>query len=54
MCDVMNKYIVKAVDEANVVAVYNMLSLGVDENAILKLYPEQFEAGKKRFLESQK
>ena len=33
-------------------AVFNMLLLGNDEQKVKELYPEQFEAGKKRFMES--
>lgn len=51
MCEVMEKYMNEAVNEANIKAVINMLRLKIDENEIKKLYPSEFEEGKRRFLE---
>lgn len=39
---------------ANTNAVVNMLSLGVDEDEIRKIYPDEFEEGKKRYSEDRK
>ena len=58
MCEVMENMIAEAVSEAtskvisetNTKAVINMLRLKVDENEIQKLYPAEFEEGKRRFL----
>lgn len=36
-------------NESNIEAVYNMLVANVDEAVVRQMYPEQFEAGKKRF-----
>lgn len=36
-------------NESNIEAVYNMLVANVDEAVVQQMYPEQFEAGKKRF-----
>ena len=38
---------------ANITAVVNMLNLGVDEAAVKDLYPDEFEEGKKRYLEQE-
>lgn len=62
MCEVMENMIAEAVSEAtskvisetNTKAVINMLRLKVDENEIQKLYPAEFEEGKRRFLEESK
>lgn len=55
MCEVMEKYMAEAANEAsieaNIKAVINMLRLKIDENEIKKLYPSEFEEGKRRFLE---
>lgn len=51
MCEVMENYMNEAVNEANIKAVINMLRLKIDENEIKKLYPSEFEEGKRRFLE---
>ena len=37
-------------NESNIEAVYNMLVANVDESVVQQMYPEQFEAGKKRFV----
>ena len=39
-------------NESNIEAVYNMLVANVDESVVQRMYPEQFEAGKKRFVSS--
>ena len=62
MCEVMENMIAEAVSEAtskvisetNTKVVINMLRLKVDENEIQKLYPAEFEEGKRRFLEESK
>lgn len=62
MCEVMENMIAEAVSEAtskvisetNTKAVINMLRLKVDENEIQKLYPAEFEEGKRSFLEESK
>ena len=59
MCEVMEKYTTEARNEGwtkgrtegNIDAVVNMLKLGIDEASVKKCYPDQFEEGKKRFLE---
>lgn len=55
MCEIMENMIAEAVseasNEANTKAVINMLRLKVDEDEIRKLYPAEFEEGKRRFLE---
>ena len=38
-------------NEANTKAVINMLRFKVDEDEVRKLYPAEFEEGKRRFLE---
>ena len=38
--------------KSNIEAVYNMLVANVDESVVQRMYPEQFEAGKKRFVSS--
>ena len=38
--------------KAGMKAVYNMLVANVDESVVQRMYPEQFEAGKKRFVSS--
>lgn len=37
-------------NESNIEAVYNMLVANVDESVVQRMYPEQFEAGKKRLV----
>ena len=51
MCEVMENMIAEAVSEATSKV---MLRLKVDENEIQKLYPAEFEEGKRRFLEESK
>ena len=55
VCEIMENMIAEAVseasNEANTKAVINMLRLKVDEDEIRKLYPAEFEEGKRRFLE---
>ena len=59
MCEIMENMIAEAVNEAvneasneeKTKAVINMLRLKVDEDEIRKLYPAEFEEGKRRFLE---
>ena len=41
-------------NDRDILAVFNMLLLGNDEQKVKELYPEQFEAGKKRFMESKR
>ena len=58
VCEVMEKYQAKAVAEAeekrDIQAVVNMLILHIDEEKIREMYPEQFDAGKERFLQIKK
>lgn len=55
MCEIMENMIAEAVNEAaneeKTKAVINMLRLKVDEDEVRKLYPAEFEEGKRRFLE---
>ena len=59
MCEIMENMIAEAVNEAvsevsneeKIKAVINMLRLKVDEDEVRKLYPAEFEEGKRRFLE---
>lgn len=55
MCEIMENMIVEAVNEASneekTKAVINMLRLKNDEDEVRKLYPAEFEEGKRRFLE---
>ena len=55
MCEIMENMIAEAVSEvanaANTKAVINMLRFKVDEDEVRKLYPAEFEEGKRRFLE---
>ncbi|CDC36660.1 unknown [Butyrivibrio sp. CAG:318] len=55
MCEIMENMIAEAVNEASneekTKAVINMLRLKVDEDEVRKLYPAEFEEGKRRFLE---
>ncbi len=59
MCEIMENMIAEAVNEAvsevaneaNTKAVINMLRFNVDEDEVRKLYPAEFEEGKRRFLE---
>lgn len=55
MCEMMENMIAEAVNEASneekTKAVINMLRLKVDEDEVRKLYPAEFEEGKRRFLE---
>ena len=59
MCEIMEKYMAEAAreaakeatKEADITAVANMLMLGIDEQKVRELYPEQFDAGKKLFEE---
>ena len=59
MCEIMENMIAEAVNEAvsevaneaNTKAVINMLRFKVDEDEVRKLYPAEFEEGKRRFLE---
>ena len=59
MCEIMENMIAAAVNEAvsevsneeKTKAVINMLRLKVDEDEVRKLYPAEFEEGKRRFLE---
>mgnify|MGYP004623891469 FL=1 len=55
MCEIMENMIAEAVsevtNEVNTKAVINMLRFKVDEDEIRKLYPAEFEEGKRRFLE---
>ena len=55
MCVIMENMIAEAVsevaNEANTKAVINMLRFKVDEDEVRKLYPAEFEEGKRRFLE---
>ena len=39
-------------NESRIEAVYNMLVAHVNESVVQRMYPEQFEAGKKRFVSS--
>ena len=52
MCEVMEKYMNKVKHEANITAVVNMLLLNINEDSVKKCYPDEFEEGKKRFLEN--
>ncbi len=58
MCEIMENMIAEAVNEASneekTKAVINMLRLKVDEDEVRKLYPAEFEEGKRRFLEENK
>lgn len=40
----------EVINECNIQAVYNMLVANVDEAVIRQMYPEQFDAGKERFV----
>ncbi len=59
MCEIMENMIAEAVNEAvsevsneeKTKAVINMLRLKNDEDEVRKLYPAEFEEGKRRFLE---
>lgn len=55
MCEIMENMIADAVNEASneekTKAVINMLRLKNDEDEVRKLYPAEFEEGKRRFLE---
>lgn len=55
MCEIMENMIAEAVNEASneekTKAVINMLRFKVDEDEVRKLYPAEFEEGKRRFLE---
>lgn len=59
VCEIMENMIAEAVNEAvsevaneaNTKAVINMLRFKVDEDEVRKLYPAEFEEGKRRFLE---
>ncbi len=55
MCEIMENMIAEAVSEVSneekTKAVINMLRLKVDEDEVRKLYPAEFEEGKRRFLE---
>ena len=55
MCEIIENMIAEAVNEASneekTKAVINMLRLKVDEDEVRKLYPAEFEEGKRRFLE---
>ena len=55
MCERMENMIAEAVsevaNEAITKAVINMLRFKVDEDEVRKLYPAEFEEGKRRFLE---
>lgn len=59
MCEIMENMIDEAVNEAvsevsneeKTKAVINMLRLKNDEDEVRKLYPAEFEEGKRRFLE---
>ena len=55
MCEIMENMIAAAVNEASneekTKAVINMLRLKNDEDEVRKLYPAEFEEGKRRFLE---
>ncbi len=55
MCEIMENMIAEAVNEASneekTKAVINMLRLKNDEDEVRKLYPAEFEEGKRRFLE---
>lgn len=55
MCEIMENMIAEAVsevtNEVNTKAVINMLRFKVDEDEVRKLYPAEFEEGKRRFLE---
>lgn len=42
----------EAETQSNIQAVFNMFTVNVDEQTIQKLYPEQFEEGKKLFIAS--
>lgn len=58
MCEIMENMIAEAVNEASneekTKAVINMLRFKVDEDEVRKLYPAEFEEGKRRFLEENK
>ena len=58
MCEIMENMIAEAVNEASneekTKAVINMLRLKNDEDEVRKLYPAEFEEGKRRFLEESK
>lgn len=55
MCEIMENMIAEAVSEVSneekTKAVINMLRLKNDEDEVRKLYPAEFEEGKRRFLE---
>lgn len=55
MCEIMENMIAEAVNEASneekTKTVINMLRLKNDEDEVRKLYPAEFEEGKRRFLE---
>ena len=55
MCEIMENMIAEAVSEvakeAKTKAVIKMLRIKVDEDEVRKLYPAEFEEGKRRFLE---
>ena len=55
MCEIMENMIAEAVSEVlneeKTKAVINMLRLKNDEDEVRKLYPAEFEEGKRRFLE---
>ncbi len=55
MCEIMENMIAEAVskvsNEEKTKAVINMLRLKNDEDEVRKLYPAEFEEGKRRFLE---
>ena len=55
MWEIMENMIAEAVNEAaneeKTKAVINMLRLKNDEDEVRKLYPAEFEEGKRRFLE---
>ena len=55
VCEIMENMIAEAVsevtNEVHTKAVINMLRFKVDEDEVRKLYPAEFEEGKRRFLE---
>lgn len=59
MCEVMEKYTTEARNEGwtkgraegNIDAVVNMLKPCIDESSVKKCYPDEFEEGKKQFIE---
>lgn len=60
VCEIMEKYQAEAVAnaeaktkaETEITAVFNMLIMGLSEEKVQEAYPEQFAAGKERFLQS--